>query len=176
MAILPWGKKREQLRQAKESLRECCQRMDLDEKHFAKSAVEWIARRRWDEDSSEMRRAICLAALTARGKAIEAGHFSPRNERDHEAYSKTQFQELALEEVVRQKIAHFFERLGKVEISALQEMIRAQVERPLIAECLRWAQGNQMKTALALGINRNTLKKKMGEYGITNTKPLRHRR
>jgi DNA-binding protein Fis len=39
-------------------------------------------------------------------------------------------------------------------------------ERPLLEEILDQAQGNQIKAAKMLGINRNTLRKKLTEYEI----------
>jgi len=40
------------------------------------------------------------------------------------------------------------------------------VEKPLFDAALRHHNGNQSHAALALGLSRNTLKKKMREYGI----------
>ena len=67
---------------------------------------------------------------------------------------------VALREAVRQKVAHFFERLGAVEATDVWRAVLAQVERPLIERCLAWAGGNQLKASRVLGINRNTLRKK----------------
>ena len=167
MPILPWGKKHEAVKRAEELLRECCQRLDLEEKALGKSGREWIARRRWDEDPAEMRRLIYAAALASSGSAFEAAHFPPRRRRDHEAHAKAAFEGLALEEIVRHKVAHFFGQLGRVEVSGVHRTVLAQVEKPLVEESLRWAEGNQQKAARALGINRNTLRKKMKELKIT---------
>jgi len=165
--MFPWEKKREILRKAEEFLKECCEHLGMNEKIFAKSAREWITRRRW-EDFSEMKRIIYLAAIVSRKDVVEANHFPPRYQKDHEAYSATLFEELSLEEIVEQKMSHFFERVRNLNISGLHETVRTQVERALMTTSLRWAGGNQMKAAKALGINRNTLRKKMREYGITN--------
>ena len=40
------------------------------------------------------------------------------------------------------------------------------MERPLIEVVLHQAGGNQTKAANILGLNRNTLRKKMSQYGI----------
>jgi len=48
----------------------------------------------------------------------------------------------------------------------LYERVVAIVEKPLIETVLRLCDRNQTHAALALGMNRNTLRKKMREYGI----------
>lgn len=166
MPMLPWGKRHETVGRAEGLLKECCLELGIPEKRFGKSGREWIAKRRWNGDPSEMLRIVCYAALTAKGEEIHASHFPPRFREDHEAYSKAQFESMSLEEIVRQKISHFFERLGRVEVSGLHRTIIAQIERPLVVECLKWTKGNQLKASRALGINRNTLRRKMKELKI----------
>lgn len=166
MAFLPWGKRREALKRAEEMLEDCCRHLALPRKGFGKSGRDWIARRRWDGDLSEMRRVICGAALAAEGPSVESSHFPPRRIRDHEAFAKVLFDGLSLEEAARHKISHFFARLGEVEARGVHRLVVRQVERPLIEECLRWAGGNQLKAARVLGINRNTLRKKMREFKV----------
>jgi DNA-binding protein Fis len=113
-----------------------------------------------------MRRLVYYAALTAPGAVVEAAHFPPRHRSDHEAFAKGQFDSLSLEEIVRHKVSHFFDRLGNVEAREVHRAVISQVERALIEQCLKWADGNQLKTARVLGINRNTLRKRMKELGI----------
>jgi len=48
----------------------------------------------------------------------------------------------------------------------LHERIVSQVEREVIAQVLRTCQGVQTKAATRLGINRNTLHKKIDEYHL----------
>ncbi len=163
---LIWGKKAEAVRRAEELIGECCQRLDMREKRLSKSGRNWIARHRWSEDYSEMRRLIYYATLTAKGEEVGSVHFPPRGRLDHEAFSGVQFEALSLEDVVRQKLDHFFTRLGKVEATGIYQAVRRQMEKPLIEASLSWADGNQLKTARMLGIDRNTLRKKMKEYGI----------
>lgn len=162
--MLPWGKKHDAVKRAEELLKECCQRLDIEAKTLGRSGREWIARRRWEEDSSEMRRLIYSAALSSSGPEIEAAHFPPKRRRDHEAHAKAQFEGLSLEETVRHKVAHFFGRLGDIEVKGVYAAVLEQVERPLVEECVRWAGGNRQKAARVLGINRNTLRRKMKEF------------
>jgi two-component system nitrogen regulation response regulator GlnG len=42
----------------------------------------------------------------------------------------------------------------------------AQLEIPLLQHVMKQVKGNQLKAAALLGINRNTLRKKLTDYGI----------
>lgn len=59
--------------------------------------------------------------------------------------------------------AHSAERLPP---PGLYARILPLVEKPLIIRTLKATGGNQMRAAFVLGINRNTLRKKMAELGI----------
>jgi len=50
--------------------------------------------------------------------------------------------------------------------SGLYEMVVSEVERPLLDIVMRYVKGNQSQAAILLGINRNTLRKKLKTYGI----------
>lgn len=49
---------------------------------------------------------------------------------------------------------------------ALYDMVLARVEKPLLCAILKRVDGNQTKAADMLGINRNTLRKKLQTYGM----------
>ena len=51
-------------------------------------------------------------------------------------------------------------------VNILQEM-----ERPLLTICLEATRGNQIKAAELLGLNRNTLRKKLRELDIRARRP-----
>ncbi len=54
--------------------------------------------------------------------------------------------------------------------SGLYQDIVAQVEAPLISKVLNACNGNQIKAAMLLGLNRNTLRKKIKTHGIEITR------
>ncbi|MGH8863502.1 MAG: helix-turn-helix domain-containing protein [Burkholderiales bacterium] len=61
---------------------------------------------------------------------------------------------------------HFAEHGKDLPLPGLYDRILREVERPLISLCLAAVRGNQVRAAQLLGLNRNTLRKKMKEYGI----------
>lgn len=48
----------------------------------------------------------------------------------------------------------------------IYELVLKEIEKPLLRIALEKCRGNQLKTAKLLGINRNTLRKKMRELGL----------
>ena len=68
--------------------------------------------------------------------------------------------------------------IGSVKRNALPppgiyDRVLAEVERPLISLCLAATKGNQIRAAQLLGLNRNTLRKKIRELDIEVMRGLR---
>ncbi len=68
--------------------------------------------------------------------------------------------------VERYLAAHFAEYGERLPPSGLYDRVIREVERPLVAISLAAARGNQIRAAQLLGLNRNTLRKKIRELGI----------
>ena len=77
-------------------------------------------------------------------------------------------QQVSLEKLVKSKLEVLFQQQkeAQVELNGLYNIVLEQVERPLIELALKAYNGNQVKTAIMLGINRNTLKKKIDNYKL----------
>ena len=58
------------------------------------------------------------------------------------------------------------ERPSALDDGTLYDRVIAEVERPLIEAMLTRHAGNQLRAARALGLNRNTLKKRLDALGI----------
>jgi len=74
--------------------------------------------------------------------------------------------ETDLERSVRRAIDGYFRDLDGEKPHGVYEMVISCVERPLIEAVLTRVEGNQTHAAELLGINRNTLRKKMKTHGI----------
>ena len=68
--------------------------------------------------------------------------------------------------VVRRAIDVYFRDLDGERASGVYDMVINCVEKPLLESVLHRVQGNQTHAAQMLGINRNTLRKKMKAHGI----------
>ena len=71
-----------------------------------------------------------------------------------------------LEQAVVRNLEQYFADLDGAKPHALHEMVLQAVERPLLQFALERAGGNQSAAAELLGINRNTLRKKLHDYRI----------
>ncbi|MBS0448093.1 MAG: Fis family transcriptional regulator [Proteobacteria bacterium] len=71
-----------------------------------------------------------------------------------------------IEECIRDSLEAYFKDLRGVEPSAMYEMILGVVERPLLDVVMKHAEGNQSKAAEWLGINRNTLRRKLLDHKL----------
>ena len=71
-----------------------------------------------------------------------------------------------IEECVRESLESYFKDLRGVEPTAMYEMILRVVEKPLLDVVMAHAEGNQSRAAEWLGINRNTLRRKLVEHKL----------
>ncbi len=71
-----------------------------------------------------------------------------------------------LSSTVRKMMKQYFKDLDGEKPSDIYDMVVHCVEKPLLEVVMFHAQGNQTRAADLLGINRNTLRKKLQEHGI----------
>lgn len=75
--------------------------------------------------------------------------------------------QISLIDSVDESLTVYFDSLGGMSPAPeLYERVISQVEKPLIEHVLRYVRGNQLRAAAILGINRNTLRKKINMLGI----------
>ena len=73
---------------------------------------------------------------------------------------------LALEEFLEHRLKDFIKQMNASGGRNLHPMLLREIERPLITITLRETNGNQIQAAHLLGMNRNTLRKKIKELKI----------
>ena len=67
---------------------------------------------------------------------------------------------------VKASLDDYFKHLDGQPPHAIYEMVLGCIEKPMLEYILNHVGGNQSKAAEILGLNRNTLRKKMAEYGL----------
>jgi Fis family transcriptional regulator len=73
---------------------------------------------------------------------------------------------LTIDTAVTQCLERYFKDLEGARPSAIYDMVLAAVERPMLEVVMKQAEGNQVRASEMLGINRNTLRKKLQHYGL----------
>jgi Fis family transcriptional regulator len=71
-----------------------------------------------------------------------------------------------IEEVVRASLESYFRDLKGTEPDNLHDMMVRVMEKPLLEVVMYRAEGNQSRAADWLGLNRNTLRKKLLEHKL----------
>ena len=71
-----------------------------------------------------------------------------------------------LEQSVLRSLDRYFADLNGARPHALHELVMQAVERPLLKYAVDRCAGNQSAAADLLGINRNTLRRKLVDYGL----------
>jgi len=67
---------------------------------------------------------------------------------------------------VRKSLDRYFTDLDGAKPRAIYDMVLKNIEKPMLEAVLNRAEGNQTIAAQMLGINRNTLRKKMAQHKI----------
>jgi Fis family transcriptional regulator len=74
--------------------------------------------------------------------------------------------EPALRDCVARAVRRYLADLDDHPVCDMYDLVLREIEAPLFAEVMRHFDGNQTRTAAALGINRATLRKKLRQYGL----------
>lgn len=73
-----------------------------------------------------------------------------------------------IDKAIRESLERYFEDLEGEAPSDMYQMVLRVVERPMLEIVLKEARNNQSRAAAWLGINRNTLRKKLSEHSLLN--------
>ena len=71
-----------------------------------------------------------------------------------------------IEECIRASLEEYFKDLRGAEPHSVHAMVLNAVEKPLLEVVMRQAEGNQSKAAQWLGLNRNTLRRKLTDHKL----------
>jgi Fis family transcriptional regulator, factor for inversion stimulation protein len=71
-----------------------------------------------------------------------------------------------IEECVRASLEGYFKDLRGIEPDGMYDMMVRVMEKPLLEVVMQHAENNQSRAAEWLGLNRNTLRKKLVEHKL----------
>ena len=117
----------------------------------------------WPGNVRELENTLIRAAVLSSGPILFPKDFTLQNK---PATTTLEVDQLSLEEIIRHKLEDYFRRTEGVDVDNLYSLVIERVERPLIDLTLKKTNGNQIRAAQILGINRNTLRKKITDLRI----------
>ncbi len=153
-------------------------------RHFLGTAArEGLPRKRLDESGSarllaydwpgnvrELENLMRRLAVLSRHDVISASLVDQQLNAAQElapALQEAHFADESLSLAIEQYLSNYFARHQKsLPPDGLHQRLLETVERPLLRATMVAVRGNQIRAAKLLGINRNTLRKKLGDLGI----------
>ncbi len=136
-------------------LDEACEKFETGVKEFSKDARDFISKYDWPGNIRELESTIKRAVILSNSSVI--------SKKDLMLDSINSF---SIKEFLEEKLKKYLMEMTKLENCNLYETVMKEVEKSLITIVLKETNGNQLKTAKTLGINRNTLRSKIKEYKI----------
>jgi len=73
-----------------------------------------------------------------------------------------------IHEAVTRNLEKYFQDLGGTKPALIYDMVLSAVEKPMLEVVMKKADGNQLRASAMLGINRNTLRKKLVDLGLVS--------
>ncbi|MCB2077684.1 MAG: sigma-54-dependent Fis family transcriptional regulator [Novosphingobium sp.] len=133
----------------------------LPRRQLSADAAEVLSQQPWRGNVRELKNFIYRMALLAREDVVDAEALAPMLEQARRSGADTSEGGASIEAAVTGWLAETRPVRGTVYQSAL-----AAFEKPLFTEVLRQTGGNQLRAAEHLGINRNTLRKRLNELSL----------
>jgi two-component system, NtrC family, nitrogen regulation response regulator GlnG len=135
---------------------------ELGDRGVAPEALDRLVGHEWPGNVRELENVIQRAMVLAQNGVILPEHLpiGPVSAAASVAVDAT------LEEIIERKLLECVRGLRERSNANLYDLIIGLVEKPLLRAVLRETTGNQVRAAQILGINRNTLRKKLTEHGI----------
>lgn len=142
----------------------------LPRKSLALSGGARLARHDWPGNVRELENMMRRLAVLARDEVITDELVDQQLD---QAIANTppaaalQFADESLSLAVQQHLSHYFASFGAdLPPDGLHHRLIDAIERPLLVATMAAVRGNQIRAAKLLGINRNTLRKKLSELSI----------
>ena len=135
---------------------------ELGERGVAPEALDRLVGHDWPGNVRELENVVQRAMVMATTGVILPEHLpiGPVSAAASVAIDAT------LEEIIERKLIECVRGLREHASANLYDLMIGLVEKPLLRAVLRETSGNQVRAAQILGINRNTLRKKLTEHGI----------
>jgi two-component system nitrogen regulation response regulator GlnG len=126
-------------------------------------AYERLIKYPWPGNVAELKGIARRLVLRAKKSRIEAGDVDVVLPTVAE---RVPLEEMSFEQMVESKLASFLRRIDGYPVTNLYDDVITRVERPLLELVMKSTGSNQVRAAEILGVNRNTLRRKLGEHDM----------
>jgi two-component system nitrogen regulation response regulator GlnG len=135
---------------------------ELGERGVAPDALDRLVGHAWPGNVRELENVVQRAMVMATSGVVLPEHLpiGPVSAAASVAV------DASLEDIIERKLIECVRGLREHASANLYDLMIGLVEKPLLRAVLRETGGNQVRAAQILGINRNTLRKKLTEHGI----------
>lgn len=162
--LLPLRERREDVALLVEHfMQKTCGELDTPLKQIEQGTMERLVAYSWPGNVRELENVIKRAVILSPDPLLTVDDF-PVLTAGSSTGSKGD--DISLEALVDRKLRTSFVNVDKLDNGDIYNMVIEQVERPLIIFLLEKTRWNQVRAANILGINRNTLRKKIADLGI----------
>ena len=127
-------------------------------KQYAPEVFASLARHSWPGNVRELQNLIQRLSVLVSDKYIE--------EKDIDIHLDIKKSHSSLSDAIKHHVEIYIQNLAGDSAGGLYDLILQEVEKPLLSLALKSVKGNQIKAAHLLGINRNTLRKKMRQLHL----------
>jgi two-component system, NtrC family, nitrogen regulation response regulator GlnG len=147
----------------------------LPAKHLEQDALDLLHHHRWPGNVRELENLIRRLAVLQSGDTITAAAIAAELKEPATSSSlRDEDAPATLSAAVERHLARYFAEYGeRLPPPGIYDRILEEVERPLLSICLGATRGNQIRAAHLLGLNRNTLRKKIRDLGLEVIKGIK---
>ncbi len=146
-------------------LEQTCAELEIPTKQCSPDTMKLLTNHSWPGNVRELENSIKRAVILSSDHLLSPSDFSAIT--NHKETFHAVPQEQSLEAIVESKLRSSMNGIEKLDKGDIYNIVIEQVERPLIRYLLEKTRGNQVRAADILGINRNTLRKKISELQIS---------
>jgi DNA-binding NtrC family response regulator len=136
-------------------LEEATSKFDTGPKEFSKEARDYLLKYNWPGNIRELENTVKRASILSGSRIISKKDLLIED-----------IGSCSMKEFLEEKLKRYLKEMTKLENCNLYDTVLAEVEKSLILIVLKETDGNQLRAAKTLGINRNTLRTKIKEYKI----------
>jgi len=133
------------------------EQLGTETKELSEDAIEYLLSFNWKGKEEELERAVKRACILSEGPLLRTEDFKPKSK---------EIGSMSIGMFIEERLQGFMKNIKNFERFNLYKTVIPEVEKALITMVMKETGKNQVKAAKLLGINRNTLHKKIQNLKI----------